>query len=118
MKKTLLMSLAALSLFSNTLQAAPTRLPVLSGLLAPPSLGALPRLPALPLLTNSDGNLTLPTLPGLSSGLPALIGTGSTLIGDLKIPKLGTTAISRIINFGEDVIVGLGKVGGPPQPPR
>lgn len=186
MKTTALIVLATSGLISATTQAAPSvRLPALSGALAQTSLGALPAVPSagvgsmpitiprpdvpslpgmhLPiagLLQTPVRVVTIvigppnpdnprPHLPSLSTvvgiGEDVIVGLGKIggpprppkndppaflqipiralngLVGQIPvadIPKLGTSSLSTIINFGEDVIVGLGKIGGPPRPPK
>jgi hypothetical protein len=127
MKTTASIVLAASSLISATAQAAPSvRLPALSGALAPTSLGALPAVPSAGVgsMPITIPRPDVPSLPGMHLPLAGLLQTPvrvvTIVIGppNPDNPRPRVPSLSTVVNFGEDVIYGLGKVAGPPQPPR
>lgn len=116
MKKILLISVAAAGLLSGVAQAAPAaRLPVLSNALAPTALTSLPALPAV-----SSSRPLAALYPLVNPQFLSNIGrVGSSLItGPLNLPLLGTPTLGKLLNPGQNIIVGLGKVVGPPHPPK
>lgn len=113
MKKILLIAVATLGMSSVAAQAA--TLPRLTAISAPSALTTLPTLAA------PSASRPLAGLYPLINNqvLPNLGRVGSSLFtGPLNLPLLGTPRLSGLINIGEDVIVGLGKIGGPPSPPK
>lgn len=114
MKKIILIAVATLGMSSVAAQAA--TLPRLTAISAPTALTSLPALPSA-----ASSSRPLAGLYPLINNqvLPNLGRVGSSLFtGPLNLPLLGTPRLGGLINIGEDIIVGLGRVGGPPVPPR
>lgn len=130
MKTTAVIVLAASGLISAAAQAAPSvRLSTLSTALAPTTLGALPALPALPSASAGSMPITtpprdVPSLPGMHLPIAGLLQTPARIVTIVigppnpDNPRPRVPSLSTVVGIGEDVIVGLGKVVGPPQPPR
>jgi len=126
MKKTLLFALAALGMLSNVAQAATlARLPLLTSSVSPAALTSLPTLPlassrALPGLPAA--NLSTILLPRGDRPPLSLTGLLPALRPNPDAPRIPVLVVGGVARFlgdgGEKIIVGLGKVVGPPQPPR
>lgn len=114
MKKILLITVAALGMSSVAAQAA--TLPRLPAVSAPTALTTLPALPSA-----ASASAPLAGLyPLVNRQFLSNIGrVGSSLVtGPLNVPVLGTPTLGKLFNRGQEVIVGLGRAGGPPSPPR